>query len=179
MTQLLDSNHKPLFNSGSVYNNLIGPPKIGFLKTDVKQTSEIMMHPIETGVLISDHKVIQPIEIIMSVLINSSWYSDVYKIIETAFHSSTIINIQTNTGLYPNMVLYELPHRESPGHFDSIISELKFRQALIATPTTFKVNKQTHAKLSKKIIKGAVQGTSVTKPDIAQRLVTWVEGTSR
>lgn len=106
------------------------------LKADVKETAQVMTHPIETGVKIADNKIINQVEITLNVMINSRYYNSVYTQIKQAFVSGTLLSIQTRTGVYPNMIVRSMPHQETPDEYDSIIMQLDFIEVLYAVPTS-------------------------------------------
>ena len=72
--------------SSSVINSILGIPNstasIGQLfiharpmKATIRETSKVMEHPVETGVTLADHHIINPIEIDIPVIISSQYYA--------------------------------------------------------------------------------------------------------
>lgn len=106
------------------------------IKATVSETSTIMSHPVEDGTTVSDHKVINPIEIGLSVIIASDDYKSVYSTIKNAFLLSTYLIVQTRSGSYKNMVITDMPHDETPDMFDVLVLALKLKEVKIATYTT-------------------------------------------
>jgi len=110
------------------------------LKITVKEEKKVMQHPIETGEVIADHAVIQPVNIELSVLLQGrDDYRSVYQEIRTIFLNNTIIIVQTRTGTYSNMVISAMPHDETPEQFDMIAIAVKLEEALFVTPKTGKL----------------------------------------
>lgn len=104
------------------------------IKAVVKEQSKVMEHPIETGAIISDHRIVLPIEIELNVILNSSSYQDTYKAIRSYYLNGTLLVVQTKTSIYEDMILSGIPHEETPDHYDVISLSLMLRQALFVAP---------------------------------------------
>lgn len=111
-------------------------PKARILKPIVKPTAMGMEHPIESGVLLTDHVIIKPIEIELGMIVPGADLSNTYEIIYNYFREFTLFTIQTKATNYSNMYILEMPHEEDPDLYDAISLSLKFKQALISTNTT-------------------------------------------
>ena len=108
------------------------------LKAGVRPTSQLMNRPAETGVLLSDHKIINQVEIELPLMISQDYYGAVYQQIKTAFRDSTLLIVQTRTDVYPNMVIQDMPHAETPDIYDSVVVTLKLKEVLFApAPSTY------------------------------------------
>lgn len=101
------------------------------IKVTVREISRIMDHPIETGSVISDHRIIMPEEIEFSTILPSGDYRSVYQQLETIFNAGTLLNVQTRTSTYKNMVIEEMPHQEDPDLFSTVSLGIRMRQAQI------------------------------------------------
>jgi hypothetical protein len=106
------------------------------LRGEIIETSKVMQHPVETGVIISDHHIINPIRITMQMMIASEFYSQDYQQMRTAFINATNLTVQTKTGVYGNMIIAEMPHQENPDIFDSIVISLNFQEVLFIAPVS-------------------------------------------
>jgi hypothetical protein len=102
------------------------------LKAGVRETSRLMEHPAENGVIIADHHVINPVEIDLSLLVPVQYYGSTYAQIRQAFVNATNLSVQTKTGVYPNMVVADMPHEETPDVYDAIAMSLRLKQVLLA-----------------------------------------------
>lgn len=100
------------------------------LKASVRETAKVMEHPAENGVLISDHRVVNPIEIEMPMLIPALYYGSMYQQIKSAFLNGTLLYVQTRVATYPNMFVAEMPHEESPEIYDAISLTLRLKQVI-------------------------------------------------
>lgn len=106
------------------------------LKATVKETSEVMKHPIETGVKIADNHIINQVDMTINVIVNSRYYNSVYTQIKQAFVSGTLLSVQTRTGLYQNMIIADMPHDETPEQYDSIAMQIHLTEVLYVVPTS-------------------------------------------
>jgi len=103
------------------------------LKILVSHDSQAMQHPLETGATIIDHKILLPIEIEISVILNTATYQQTYEQIKQLFETSEQLIVQTKTDTYENQILINIPHEENPATFNTITMSLKFRQLIFAT----------------------------------------------
>jgi hypothetical protein len=103
------------------------------IKASIKEESKVMEHPVETGITITDHRIIQPIEIELSIIINSVDYADVYNTIRQNFLNATLLTVQTKVGVYTNQLIASLPHDEDPALYDTITIALRLKQVLFVT----------------------------------------------
>lgn len=107
------------------------------LVADVFEFADIMEHPLETGSVIADHIVFQPTEIELPlVCVGEFAYRSTYAAIKATFAVGTLLTIRTRTGSYPNMVITDLPHQETPDAFDAIAIRLRLREARFVAPRT-------------------------------------------
>jgi len=113
------------------YNQLFQQAKS--IKVVVKENSKLMEHPVETGSVITDHRIILPTEIEMSLILSSSDYADVYKSIRQYFYNATLLNIQTRSAIYTNQLIEALPHEENPEMYDVITIALSLRQIIFVS----------------------------------------------
>lgn len=106
------------------------------LKATVKETAKLMQHPVETGALITDHRVINPIEIDLSMVLTPETYRDTYYEIKDFFLGLETIIVQTSTDVYEHMLINDMPHEENPEHFDTITMVIKLREVIFVKSST-------------------------------------------
>lgn len=106
------------------------------LLDNVRENSRVMDHPLESGQLISDYKVILPIEIELPVIVTSAYYIGTYQQIKAAYLSSELLTVQTCAAAYPNMIISEMPRQEDPEKYDAITILIRFRQVQVVQPST-------------------------------------------
>lgn len=115
------------------YNKLLD--QIIILDVKVKQDKLAMQHTIETGSVITDYTVLRPVEIDISILINTPDYQDIYFQILGYYENSTLLTIQTKTAIYENQFLTSIPHVENAEMYNAFAMVLKFQQAQIVQAT--------------------------------------------
>lgn len=106
------------------------------MRANIRPTSKVMDHPVETGVTLSDHHIILPKNIELSITIKSEFYSSTLQQIIGAFTNATLLSVQTKAGVYPNMIILEPPHEEDPDMYDMITMGLRLREVQFIAPTS-------------------------------------------
>lgn len=104
------------------------------MRAGVRETSMVMRHPIETGVKLSDHHIINQNEINLLLFIKSEFYNSVYVEMRNAWIAATKLSVQTRTGVYNNMVIVNMPHEENPDTFDAITLALSLEEVIFVVP---------------------------------------------
>ena len=80
------------------------------MKATVRETSKVMEHPVETGIMLSDHHIINPVEIDIPLIVTSSStgllgallgnlatnYAATYAQIRQAFYNATPLTVKTH-----------------------------------------------------------------------------------
>lgn len=103
----------------------------------VYEDARVMEHPLETGAVIVDHIVFRPVEIdLPMVCVGEIAYRSTYAAIRGAYAAGLLLTVRTRTGMYPSMVITELPHDETPNAFDAVTLRLRLREAKFVTPKT-------------------------------------------
>jgi hypothetical protein len=106
------------------------------IKVAVVPKQELMKQPLETGATTVDHKVIQPLEIEMSMIIPNGEARDVLQEITQLWSDGELLIVQNKSGVYQNMVIEALPNEETPDMFNAISVALKLVQVTYANTTT-------------------------------------------
>jgi hypothetical protein len=108
------------------------------IKVSVKETARAMEHPVETGATITDHLVIDPNEIELSVFLisrgNLSDYRSVYQQLVQFRKNATLLSVQTRTDTYANMLILDISHDEDAAIFDAVAVGVKLKEVLFVTP---------------------------------------------
>jgi hypothetical protein len=111
-------------------------PEARPVNASIRESARVMDYPVETGAILSDHKVILPTEIEIITVINALHYSSAYQALRNAWINSTLLSVQTRTGTYRNMVVAEMPHEESPDMFNAITQTIRLREVLFVVPSS-------------------------------------------
>lgn len=103
------------------------------IKAMVNETAKAMEHPIENGSTITDHRIIEPVEIELTVMLASEDYRDTYSRIRAFFFQTELLIVQTKTGSYPNMIIVGMPHDETADVYDAIPLAIKLKEVQLVT----------------------------------------------
>lgn len=112
------------------------------IKAVVKEQSKVMQHPVETGIVITDHRIVLPIEIELTLILSSLDYSDIYKNIRQFYNAGTLLTVQTRSDVYYNQVIDSMPHEEDPTQFNVIALALNLIQVQFVKPQYGVIPKQ-------------------------------------
>lgn len=134
------------------------------IKATVNEQQKVMEHPVEDGTVITDHKVIQPIEIELSMLLTSQNYRSVYQQIKQLYLKGTLLTVQTKAASYANMLIYNIPHDEDPTMYNSLAVGIKLRQVQFVTAT--------FGTLPPKKVKKKTQASTVSRGEVQPKPVT-------
>lgn len=105
-------------------------------RASIRQPSRLLDHTIESGQVITDYSVILPVEIDLSVIVQSVNYRSVAQEIIQLFQTKTILTVQLKEGNFINMVIADMPREETPQQFDAFSMVIRMRQVqvVIAAP---------------------------------------------
>src|SRR5579863_7988022 len=138
-------------------------PHARFLKAEVTPESRPMEHPVESGAIITDHRIILPTEIELSAVLSSNDYKDVYKQITTLYANGTLLTVNCRAGSFKNQLIQSIPHTEDAEQYDAIVISIKLKQVLIAsTPSTSTVAPGVNANSADAKVAGPQSPTNAT-----------------
>lgn len=135
------------------------------IKATVSETSKVMEHPVEDGTVITDHRIVQPTSIELSMIVSGAFFRSVYQQIKQVFTDGRLLTVQTKTSSYTNMLIEEMPHTEDADLFDAVavaikLKEVKFVTAQYGTLPASKVRNPANASTTQK----GQQQTTATDP---------------
>lgn len=105
------------------------------LKAEVREVARPMEHPLESGQIITDYRIILPIEIMIPFIVPTPYWRIIYQQISALYQTSTLLSVQTKTSVYQSMIIAEMPHEESPEFYDAIAISIKFKQVILVSPS--------------------------------------------
>lgn len=105
------------------------------IKAFIRETSRVMEHPLETGALVSDHKIIDPRTIEMLVYVDAAGYNSAFQQIRNTWQNNELLIVQTKAAVYQNMIIQNLPREEEPEKYDITVINLQMKEVLFATET--------------------------------------------
>lgn len=89
---------------------------------------QYMTHPVENGSVITDHRVVLPVLINMTVILAAGNYRDTYQEIRQAAIESRAFVVQTKSNTFNNMQITAYPSEEDTALFDTVTVNLSFRE---------------------------------------------------
>ncbi len=106
------------------------------MKASINRYSQQFEHPLEDSTVITDHRIIMPDEIQLSLTIPNGLYKDIYEQITSTFNKGDLLEVRTKAATYTNMLIQAMPHDENPERFDAIdmilnLKETQFRSVTI------------------------------------------------
>jgi hypothetical protein len=104
-------------------------PGVRALKATIKEESKPMEHPLETGALVTDHRIILPVEIELSAMVTAEDYREVFHQVKDVFLRGDLVTVQTRTDSYTSMLLAAMPHEESGDIQDGITLAITLKEA--------------------------------------------------
>lgn len=109
------------------------------LDCKVDDNSKLPEHPLEDGVIISDHKIFMPREINIKVALPTYLYKTVYNELNNLYRESTFLIIKTKAMTYSNMQIESIPHFENVDNIDRLIFDISFKECVLVSPTFVKL----------------------------------------
>jgi hypothetical protein len=103
------------------------------MKAVIKPAYQNMTQPLETGAVTTDHRIILPVEIELSVVIQGTDYKNTYQIIKNYAQNGTLLIVQTKTDIYRNQIFIERFHEESADMLNTVAMAIKMIEVLIVS----------------------------------------------
>ena len=131
---------------------------ISVLNYSVNNDSQIMEHPIESGAVIADHHVFNPIQISCNVAMppkglkltqvslvdvlygRAQTFEETYTELSRLYNNSVRLRIKTDAQVYNNMYITSIPSDVSSQNADRQIFQITFQQAITVIPQYIKIS---------------------------------------
>lgn len=97
-------------------------------RASVTEDAQLPEHPLETGAVVNDHKIFNPVEIDMMFFLDAGEVKNTYQQLRQLFRSNELVTVQTRTGSYGNMTIARMPHEESPEMADAVMIQVLWRE---------------------------------------------------
>lgn len=150
------------------YNPLLLNAK--FLKAEINPTSTLMEHPLETGAVSSDHRIINPVEINLPIILPSPFYKETYQELYQLFKNATLLIIQTKADVFNNQMIMDMPHEESPEFFNALVLNVRLKEVQISTNVQSMISPRDPTR-SSTVDRGTISPKPVT-PEQEERVTT-------
>lgn len=128
------------------------------IKATVMRASRAMEHPLETGATVTDHRIILPVTVELSMLLASDDYRTVYQQVRDLFTRGDLLTVQTRVDSFPSMLIEKMPHDETPEMIDGVALALTLKEAQFVQPQ-FATIKVAQPKNSSTVKRGQQQPT--------------------
>jgi len=119
---VLSSSFRPLFTNARA------------VKATVLRGSKAMEHPLETGAVVTDHRIVLPVQIELSLLLTTQDYRAVYQEVRDLFERGELLTVQTRVDSFASMLIEKMPHDETPELLDGVALGLSLKEAQFVTP---------------------------------------------
>ena len=107
---------------------------ISYIKGEVDISSDLCDHPVETGSIITDNAITNPISMKIEVAMPTALYTRIYAQMIKYYQEKKYILVQTKFAMYRNMVIAAMPYKLDNSTIDRPIVELELRQVMEVSP---------------------------------------------
>lgn len=107
---------------------------VSYVKADVDITSDLCDFPIETGSVITDNAIIQPITIKVQIALPTAFATRIYAEMIKYYQKKKYIMVQTKFAMYRNMVIESMPFKLENETIDRPLIEMTLRQVMEVEP---------------------------------------------
>ena len=101
---------------------------------EVNRTANAIRSPVERGHYVFDNKVIMPLEGTVNIIVKENQWDSVWSELERMDNNRSyeFYTVYTKGEIIGNLMLLELPRKETPDKWDAVELTLKFVQVIIA-----------------------------------------------
>lgn len=154
-----------------VYNERFDTPFEGafYMDASVVNSSKVMTHPVANGTVIADHRIIEPVKISLSVVLDRDNYTNVHGRLMASFAKGETFTISTRTKVYPSMIMSKIPEEQTPRMSDTVSMKIEFTEVMVAVA---RINTLPLADVSSASDASTVNRGQVTpKPSLLSRIL--------
>ena len=137
----------------------------------VDEPSKLCEHPVESGTVITDHKVIEPKRCTVTIAMPAYFQQLVIEELTDYYAKSTPLSVHDVGGIYTNMIIVNKPHETVAKTADRLIFTVEMKQIIVVSSQYVKLDKSKvkfpkDASTANKGVKQPKTDTSILK-DIA------------
>ena len=103
------------------------------MRVTVRETSKLTSWPVEDGTQRTDHRVLDPIEIDLPLLLTGD-NRDLFERLRQTYIEGRLLVVQTQMRSYDSMMIMDMPHDEIPEQGDSTPVAVKLREIRVIKP---------------------------------------------
>ena len=108
---------------------------VSYMDADVDISSDLCDHPVETGQLITDASIQNPVSAEVRIAMPTAFYTQIYEQIKDYYVNKKKIVLLTKFGVYENMVIQAMPYKLENSTVDRAIINLSLREIMEVNPT--------------------------------------------
>ena len=108
---------------------------ISYVNATVNQTSSLCTHPVESGGVITDNAIINPLKATVNIVMPTFYYTRIYDNMLAFYTGKRKIMLQTKFGFYKNLVLVSMPHTLDNKDVDRVPIKLELQEVIEVFPT--------------------------------------------
>lgn len=145
--------------TGMIGNIIFGP---AIMDATVSQDSRLTRNPVESGVVVADHKIKMPPVIVIQMAMPRWFFESHIAKLEQLYNDSTYLNIMTKTDFYTDMVLTARPYNLSNRNQDRPVIKCRFEKVVRIVPEYLSVKLTEAKKDSNNVDAGKQQPVNIT-----------------
>lgn len=107
---------------------------ISYMNAEVDISSQLCDHPIETGAVITDASIRNPVSAKVEIVMPTAFYEKLYKQIYDFYENKTKLMLLTKFALYQNLVITDMPYKLEHGSVDRPSIMLNLREIMEVVP---------------------------------------------
>jgi len=104
------------------------------MRVRVIENSKLTSWPVEDGTVRTDHRVIEPVEIEIPLLISSLLNRVIFEELRQAYILGDEISVQTKMRTYDSMMIVEMPHENTTDQFGAIPVVVRLKEVVTVAP---------------------------------------------
>ena len=107
---------------------------ISYMNAEVDISSQLCDHPIETGAVITDAAIRNPVSAKVEIVMPTAFYEKLYKQIYDYYENKTPLMLLTKFALYQNLVITDMPYKLEHNSVDRPSIILNLREVMEVVP---------------------------------------------
>lgn len=108
---------------------------ISYIDADIDISSDLCDHPIETGQVITDSSIQNPVSAEVKIAMPTAFYTKIYEEIKKYYTEKRKIILLTKFGVYQNMVIQAMPYKLENATSDRPVVSLSLREIMEVEPS--------------------------------------------
>ena len=98
------------------------------MRVSVRESKKATQFAVEDGTTRSDHVTVDAVEISIDLFISDELSRNGYEEIRQAWRDNRLVTVQTKISSYPDMLILEIPHDETPEAGGSIMMPIRMQE---------------------------------------------------